>query len=310
MHIKRARQKFLFLPYPYLKNMMEHEEDKAPKVQTSEKFIDLDDLIKSKNPRLLKIIPRFLIHYLKRVIHQDEVNAAISRNKTLYGVDFIEKILEEFKAKIESINPENIPARGRYIIASNHPLGGMDGMALLLVVGQVKKDIIFPVNDLLMNLPNLKCLFIPINKHGRNTENAKLFEETFASEQMILYFPAGLCSRQKKGIIKDLEWKKTFVGKARQYKRDVIPVHIDGKNSKFFYRLSNFRKFFGIKANLEMLYLVDEMYKQRDKKICITFGKTIPYSTFDKRFSDKDWAGKVKDHVYGLSINKDKVFDY
>jgi putative hemolysin len=290
--------------------MMEQEEGKETKMQSAEKFIDLDDLIKSKNPNLLKFIPRFLINYLKRVIHQDEVNAAISRNKTLFGVDFIEKILEEFKAKIETIHPENIPARGRYIIASNHPLGGMDGMALLLVVGQVKKDIIFPVNDLLMNLPNLKCLFIPINKHGRNTENAKIFEETFASEQMILYFPAGLCSRQKKGIIKDLEWKKTFVGKAKQYKRDVIPVHIDGQNSKFFYRLANLRKFFGIKANLEMLYLVDEMYKQRDKKICITFGKTIPYSTFDKRFSDKDWAAKVKDHVYGLSINKDKVFEY
>jgi putative hemolysin len=177
----------------------------------------------------------------------------------------------------------------------------MDGMALIQVVGRVRKDIVFPVNDILTYIPGLQPLFIPINKHGKNTENLEIIENTFASGKVILYFPAGLVSRKHKGgIIKDLEWKKTFITKARKYKRDVIPVYISGRNSNFFYNLASWRGKLGIKANIEMLYLVDEMARQKGKTIKMVFGHPIPYTTFDRSKSDVQWAAFVKNIVYDL----------
>jgi putative hemolysin len=270
--------------------------------------IDLDEIIRSKNPRLLRLIPRFILNYIKRVIHQNQVNEALEKYKDKEGVDFVECILNDFGVKINIKNAENIPPTGRYLLASNHPLGGLDGMALMLVVGKVRRDILFPVNDLLLFLRNMRVLFIPINKHGKNIENKKILEETFASDVMILYFPAGLCSRKQKGKIFDLDWKSTFIKKAVQYQRDIIPVHIDGRNSNFFYNLANWRKRLGLKANIEMLYLVDEMYKQHNKDLNITFGKPISYKVFDERFNSKVWAAKVKEYVYELS--KDSTLDF
>lgn len=275
---------------------------------TEKKHIDIDNIIRSKNPKLLKILPRFILNYLKRVIHEKEINVALERYKDDEELDFVAGILKEFGANINVINPGNIPSSGRYIIASNHPLGGLDGLSLIHVVGKVRRDIIFPVNDLLLNLKNLRPLFIPINKHGKNTDNISILEETFASDVMVLYFPAGLCSRKKKGKILDLEWKNTFIKKSIQYKRDIIPVHIDGRNSNFFYNLANLRKRIGIKANIEMLYLVDEMFRQHNKCINITFGNPISYRIFDKKYGSKEWADLIKTHVYELGQDCSKSF--
>lgn len=266
------------------------------------KFIEVERVIGSKKPGLLKVLPGFIINYLKRIIHQDEINDFIERNKSVYGLEFVERIVHEFIRQLNTKGVENIPTGKRILIASNHPLGGLDGVALMHVAGKIRPDILFPVNDLLMNLENIKNLFIPINKHGSNSQNLKIINDTFASEVSVLYFPAGLCSRkQKHGIIEDLEWKKTFISYARKYQRDVVPTFIDGRNSDFFYNLARLRKMIGIKQNIEMLYLVDEMYKQKNKTINIIVGKPIPFETFDKRFSDNQWAQKVKEHVYRLS---------
>jgi len=144
-------------------------------------------------------------------------------------------------------------------------------------------------------------LFIPINKHGRNVDNIRIFDDTFASGVAILYFPAGMCSRKVKGKIVDPEWKKTFINRAKKFQRDVIPVYIRGRNSNFFYNLANWRVRLGIKANIEMLYLVDEMFKQKNKEILIRFGKPVPYQFFDKTKKDAEWAEYMKNHVYSLS---------
>jgi putative hemolysin len=168
-------------------------------------------------------------------------------------------------------------------------------------IGKARPDIVFPVNDLLMNVPGLTPLFIPINKHGKNTDNTKIIEETFAGNKIILYFPAGLVSRKfKGGLIKDLEWKSTFIKKARRYERDILPVYISGRNSDWFYNLAKWRKKLGIKTNLEMLYLVDEMMKQKDHTITIIIGKLISWQSFDKSRNDLQWAEFVKQKVYGL----------
>lgn len=277
---------------------------------TGTRLIDIERVFAEKNPRLLKLVPGFFIRYLKRVIHQDELNNTLELYKDKQGLDFIEVVLEEFGVKIIVEGLTNLPVHGRYIIAANHPLGGIDGMALMKVVGSVRKDILLPVNDLLMYLPNLNPLFIPLNKHGRNVDNIRLFDEAFASDAAILYFPAGLCSRKLKGKVIDLDWKKTFIAKAKKFKRDIVPVYIEGSNSNFFYGLARWRVKLGLKTNIEMLYLVDEMYKQKDKQILLKFGKPFPFQFFDGSKRDNDWAAYLKEHVYSLSepspINHDE----
>lgn len=275
-----------------------------------EKLMDIEALFASKNPRLLKIIPGFVIAYLKRVTHQEAINGYIYKHRDKVGLPFVEAMLREFGVKVEGGDrlAQILQPNGRYIIASNHPLGGLDGMALMQEVGRIRPDIVFPVNDLLMNVPGLRPLFIPVNKHGRNTENAKIINDTFESDKLILYFPAGLVSRKFSAIrhplsvIRDLEWKKTFITKAKKFKRDVIPVHISGQNSNWFYNLALWRKRLGIKANIEMLYLVDEMIRQKGQTIRITFGEPIPYTTFDKSKTDTQWAETVREKVYQLGV--------
>ncbi len=264
------------------------------------KMIDLEKVISSKNPKLLKRIPGFVMRYLKRIIHVDDINDFMWRHRNDIGFDFVEAILKDYKVEVELIGLENVPATGKQFIVSNHPLGGLDGIALMWAVHKVRDDIKFPVNDLLMNIPQLKPLFIPINKHGKNTDNIKILEENFAKEQLLLYFPAGLVSRKQNGVIKDLEWKHTFVNKARVHKRDVIPAFIEARNSHFFYNLAWLRKKLGIKANIEMLYLVNEVYKFKGGKIKIYFGEKIPYQTFDKSKKPLEWAAYMKELVYNL----------
>jgi len=277
-----------------------------------EKLINIEGLFESKNPRLLKIIPKWLLDYLKRIIHQDEVNGYIYNHRDKTGLPFVAAMLQEFGVTINTEIPgtdqeerldklKEMLVGHRLIIASNHPLGGLDGLALMNQIGKARPDIVFPVNDLLMNVPGLKPLFIPINKHGKNTGNSGIIDETFAGDKAILYFPAGLVSRKfKGGVIMDLEWKNTFIKKARKYGRDILPVYISGRNSDWFYNLSNWRKKLGIKTNIEMLYLVDEMMKQKGHTISIIIGNIIPWQSFDKSQNDHQWAEFVKQKVYGL----------
>jgi len=277
--------------------------------QQPKKLIDIEQVIGNKNPRLLKLLPGFIIRYLKRTLHQDKLNDFINQFGHLYGLDFAEAIIQFFGVDLKAKGIENIPGEGRILIAANHPLGGLDGIALITLAGRIRKDILFPVNDLLMNVENLRELFIPINKHGSNAENVTIIDNTFMSDVTILYFPAGLVSRkQKKGVIQDLEWKKTFLTKAKRSRRNIVPAYIHAQNSNFFYNLARFRKRIGLKQNIEMLYLVDEMYKFKGKTIEITFGKPVSYEEFDRSNSDVIWASKMKAHVYDLANNPDQTF--
>ncbi|MEI7661166.1 MAG: 1-acyl-sn-glycerol-3-phosphate acyltransferase [Bacteroidota bacterium] len=286
--------------------------DKPENNEIPERLIDIEALFASKNPNLLRLIPGFVLSYLKRITHQEAVNGYIWRNRDKSGLPFVEAILREFGVHVIILDKRTspahsgtiIPAAGRFIAASNHPLGGLDGMALMQELGKIRQDIVFPVNDLLMNVPGLRPLFIPINKHGRNTENARLINDTFASGKMILYFPAGLVSRKQRiggeTVIRDLEWKNTFIKKAKRFERDIIPVYVAGRNSDWFYNLARWRKRLGIGANVEMLYLVDEMARQFNKTITLMVGDIIPYTTFDKSKTEAQWAAWVQEKVYRL----------
>lgn len=265
------------------------------------KFIDIDSIFKNKNPLLYKWLPRFVINWIKRTVHESEVNDFIVRHGHKKEFEFVNAILERFDPAVTFTGLENVPEKGGVIIAANHPLGGLDAMALLQTLGEKRKDLKFIVNDILLQLKNLNELFVGVNKHGKNSNHIAGYIDTlYASDQCILIFPAGLVSRKQNGVIKDLEWKKSFISKSKKYNRTVIPVHIEGRNSNWFYNLALFRKKLGIKANIEMFYLVDEMFHQKGKNIHIQFGSPIPSETFTKERSDSEWAQYVKNKVYAL----------
>ena len=264
------------------------------------KLINIRQVLRQKAPSVSRKIPDFLVNYLIRIVHQDELNDIILRYQDQEGVEFMESLIRYFDLTLQVHG--KIPESGRYIFVSNHPLGGMDGICLSALIGR-KYDgkIRYLVNDLLLYLRNLQSIFVPINKHGNQSkDNARRIEEAYASDNQIITFPAGLCSRKIKGQITDLDWKKLFVQKAVQYQRDVVPVYFDGQNSARFYRLANLRKSLGIKMNYEMIYLPDEMFRARHQTFPIYFGEPISWKTFDSGRKPAEWADWVKQIVYRL----------
>jgi putative hemolysin len=263
--------------------------------------VQVEKVLANKNPKLAKVIPNFIIRHLKRIVHEDFVNDILNDLGHLKNADFCEGCIKYFDVSISAEGMENIPKEGRFIFASNHPLGGFDGIILMKLISEHFPGFRFLVNDILMNVYPLKEVFLPINKHGKQAlEAARQIEEAYSSDLQILTFPAGLVSRKIKGQIIDLPWQKSFIQKAIKHQRSIIPVHFKGRNTNFFYRLANFRKFFGIKANLEMLYLMDETHKHMHKHFHVKFGEPIDYRTFDKSKKPIEWAKWVKEKVYAL----------
>lgn len=266
--------------------------------------INVEEIIEGKFPGATKKIPKFLIRYLKKVIHQDEVNYGFREYGHLQGRNFAVAILHDFlNINFNIVGEENLPQDGRVIFACNHPLGGADGIALIQVLTAHYKDLKIPVNDFLMYIENLREFFIPISKvgGGQAKNTGILIDEACQSEAAVLFFPAGKCSRrQQDGTIKDKEWKKTFVKKAVQYQRNIVPLFFEGENSKFFYNLAYYREKLGIKFNIEMLYLADEFFKQRNKTFTVKVGKPIPYETFTQEKSETEWAEWLKQVTYSL----------
>ncbi|NOX86975.1 MAG: glycerol acyltransferase [Chlorobi bacterium] len=285
------------------------EEEKQRALKAGITLIDIDKVIENKSPALKKMLPGFVTGLMKRIIRQEFLNTLLIRHGHLMGTEFIDAVLEDMNTKLDVVGLDNIPEKDRCIVASNHPLGGLDGMALMLAVSKKRSDIVFPVNDLLMNVKNLEPLFIPINKLGSNTENIRIINETFASDKLICYFPFGLVSRKKGGEIKDLEWKPTFITKAKRFKRDIIPTFITGRNTNHFYNIADWRKRLHIKTNFEMMLLPDEMARQKNQTIKITFGKNVSYRFFDKRHSSNEWAELMRQYVYTLDTENPEPFE-
>ncbi len=262
--------------------------------------IDVEKVISSKSKKLAKRLPRFIINYIKRTIHQDEINQVLRETEGLDAIDFATYAVENALQVTYDVHSESLPdPSGRYIFVSNHPLGGLDGMILISFLGKKYKKIKFVVNDLLLFIKPLAPVFVPVNKYGKKKiENKDSFNEAFASDDQILYFPAGLCSRLIDGEITDLEWKKTFVTKAIESKRDIVPMYFSGRNSKFFYRLAKIRKALGIKFNIETFFLPDEMFKNKGSKFDLFIGEPIPYTSLTNDRSHKEWCQIIRDKSY------------
>lgn len=273
--------------------------------QITEKTIDISEILKGKMGAKAKYVPAPVVSWLKKIAHQDEVNKFLWDSRELTGTPWLEECVRYLDMTLEFEGEENLPSKddGKlYTFVSNHPLGGIDGVALGSIIGR-KFDSRFRylVNDLLMNLPGLAPLCIPINKTGNQSRNfPAMVEAGFQSDYHMLMFPAGLCSRKIDGEIRDLPWKKTFLSKSIEYKRDIVPIHFSGQNSNFFYRLANFSDRHIKKVNIAMLFLVDEMYKNVHKTFKVSFGKPIPWQTFDKSKTPMEWVKFVYDRVYEL----------
>ena len=273
--------------------------------ETFQKTIDIDKILKGKMGQKARYVPGFAVNWLKRIAHEDQVNAFLWESRHLKGTPWLDACMEYLDTKLEVEGEENLPSKddGRlYTFVSTHPMGGIDGVALGSLIGKHYGDNFrYLVNDLLMNLPGLAPLCIPINKTGKQGRSfPAMVEAGFQSDYHMLMFPAGLCSRRRQGEIHDLPWKKTFITKSVEYQRDVVPIHFGGRNSNFFYRLSNISDRLVKKVNIAMLFLVDEMYKNTGNTFPVKIGKPIPWQTFDKSKSPMEWAKYVEDQVYKL----------
>lgn len=264
------------------------------------KKIDIDEMLRTKAPGAYKFIPRFILNWVKKIVHETDINDFLDKNGEKRGLDFINASIERLGADIIIQGIENIPKTGGYIFASNHPLGGLDGLAVINSIAKVRTDIKFFVNELLLALQNLDNILVPVNINGNSSRPMlERVDKIYSSEMAIPIFPAGLVSRKFHGDeIKDLTWKKSFITKSKHYHKDIVPIYIEGRNSRFFYNFAAFRKKIGIKINIEMFFLVNEMFNHKDKKVILYFGKPVSYKVFDKSHSDADWANIFRDELY------------
>jgi len=271
--------------------------------------IDLEKVIKNKNPKLGKRLPGFVFRLLEKIVCQGEMNRTLRTLYGLDGIDFMEGMINDYDIRLVTHGIENLEKDGRYLLASNHPLGGMDGICLTTVFGRYFNDKLkCLVNDVLLYVPVLRPPFVAVNKYGSQSRDAvKKMNETFESDNQIITFPAGLVSRKINGVVQDLEWKKTFITKARETKRDIVPVFFKGYNSNFFYNFSNIRKKLGIKFNIDLIFLPGEMMKSKHKTFELYVGKPIDWNTFTDEKTDAEWALWVREMAYALPNEKSNL---
>ena len=267
--------------------------------------IDIDKVLEDKAGEKAKRVPKFVVSWLKRIVHQDQINVFMEQEGEKQGVEWLMDCVQFLGMDLKIEGAENLPPTNDghcYTFVSNHPLGGIDGVALGAILGKhYDGKVKYLVNDLLMNLHGLAPLCIPINKTGNQSRQfPAMVEAGFKSDNHIIMFPAGLCSRRHNGIIRDIPWTKTFITKSVETQRDIVPIHFGGQNSNFFYRLANVSKFLGLKFNIAMLFLADEMFKNCNKTFTVKIGKPIPWQTFDHSKTPVQWAAYVQDIVYKL----------
>ncbi|MBO4592810.1 MAG: 1-acyl-sn-glycerol-3-phosphate acyltransferase [Bacteroidaceae bacterium] len=272
--------------------------------------IDIDKVLRDKMGSKARFVPRFVTNWLKRIIHQDDMNGFFRAHKDEEGVQWLKSVVEYADMRITVHGLENLPADSdhRFTFASNHPLGGIDGVSLGAILGEhYDGNIRYLLNDILMNLPGLRPLGVAVNVTGSQGRESMLkVDEVFASNHQLIMFPAQLCSRMIKGKVQDLPWKKAVVQKSVQHHRDIVPIFFSGQNSKRFYRIANWSKRLGLKVNIAMLFLVDELYRNMHKPFDVYIGKPIPWQTFTSDRSYTDWAQWLRSQVYEIPLTIDR----
>lgn len=269
------------------------------------KYIDIPKVMAESTSPILGKMPKFAVRIISKVVYQNELNGILNRTKNAIGVDFLPAVLKEFNLKVEIIGKENLPENGKCFFASNHPFGIADGMVLTHTIAAKYGDLKAIANDAFMFMPQMHPIVAAVNVFGRSPkEYIVALDEVYHSDVPITHFPAGRVSRKENGKVVDLPWQKSFITKSISSQRDIVPFYFYGRNSRLFYAVYTFRKFFGIKVNMELALLPHEMFNKRNKTIKLRIGKPISYTKFDKSLSHLEWAQKVRAHVYSLGENK------
>jgi putative hemolysin len=271
-------------------------------------LIDIRGLFREKNPRLARLLPTAFFRYMERIAHVKEVNEQILRTEGMDGPAFARASLDGLEIRVRLRSPERVPKSGPITVCANHPHGGVDGLALMHLVGAARGDFAVPANDLLGVLPSLRPHISPVNKHGSNFNHLRTFDALFASERPIIVFPAGVTARLRGTRLVEAPWSKAFLKKSKRYSRTIVPVFIAGRNSPFFYRLARARTALGVRANLEMLYLVDELYKLRGASVTVQVGKPFAAAELPPDASEAQWAERLRRHVVALEHCPDAAF--
>ena len=264
--------------------------------------IDVDSVLRTRLPKHYRYIPRFVVRWLERTICQDRLNTILKKMADKNSVDAATAALDEMGINVTASGLDELPD-GRYMFVSNHPLGGLDGLALISLLGnRYDHKIKFLVNDLLMAVTPLRGVFLPVNKYGHQSrEAAAEIKESLKGDNQMITFPAGLCSRmQPDGTIADLPWQKAAVVHAVNNQRDIVPIYFDARNSRFFYRFAKWRKRLGIKFNIELIFLPKEMLKQSGSNLHFIVGQPIPWSSLDAR-APRHEAARLRDIVYTMA---------
>ncbi len=263
-------------------------------------LLDLNEVL---GPRLSKKLPGFVKWFFSRRLHVKEMNDCIMHAEHYAGVGFFDEALDYVGITYKIRGEENIDLSKKYIFACNHPLGGPEA----LIIGSIFRRIYgdgfnVPSNKLLYNLKPLQEFFVPVSVGGKQGRDiVDKVSAMFETDRQVLVFPAGACAKTFKGVVTEMPWKKMFIVQARKYQRDVVPIHISGHNSKWYFFLSWLSRTLRLKFNLGMIFLVDELFKQKGNEFVITFGTPIPYDTFDKTKTDLQWADHVKNIVKNLA---------
>ena len=265
--------------------------------------IDLDKILRSRASKLRRWLPGWLVRWFERLIRQREINAVLRKHGHLEGTAFIRAVLDEWDYRPQVASEDAIDPAKKYIFASNHPLGGLDGLILAAEIEKRWGPVRVMVNDLLMNITPIRSIFVPVNLYGRQSaQYARELDAMYASDVQVLLFPAGLCSRHIDGRVQDLPWKKNVIVKAVQYERDIVPVFFGAVNTPRFYRMANLRKRLGIKPNIELVLLPGEMFRQKNRRMAIFFGPPIPWQTFSDEKRSDEWAAWLRERVYSLPL--------
>ncbi len=288
-----------------------NQENIDPKTIDYYKIINVKEMIKKEFPKLYRFTPNFLIRIFERIIHQKELQKILEASKYKFEKDWIDGILKGFRVDYRTIGEENAAKQGRFIFVSNHPLGGLDGMSTLSVIGKYHNKFHSLSNELVTIMPNLRSFVIPVNQRGKQSrEFVKKTNEAMAGNAAIITYPATIVSQKIKGEITDLPWDKSFVRHAVQFERDIVPVYFEAKLSTFYYRFAQFIRFFGLDINITLLFLLDETFKQSGNTFNITFGEPISYKTFSNSQTQHFWAQRVREHVIKLKENPKAIFHF
>jgi putative hemolysin len=275
------------------------------------RYLDLEDVIKKSKFRLLKRLPKFIVRLIIKIVKQEEINLILTNHSSDIGVDFLNSMIKEFNLTLEIEGKENLPENGRCFFVANHPFGIIDGLVLTHTISEKYGTLKAIGNDAFMYIPHLRPLIAAVNSFGQNSKDyINALEEVFDSETPITHFPAGEVSRVYSWKVQDCKWQKSMITKAISKKRDIVPIHFYGRNSRLFYSIGIIRMMLWIKLNFELMLLPSEMLKKQNQTIRVRIGKPIPYQKFDSSLSHWDWAQRVRKHVYNIGKEADGDIEF